>query len=114
MNKRPISPERHYASIAQTLCREPGVTLGTSAKKGFGSSALCINGKIFAMLSSKNDFVVKLPRKRVDLLVAAGSAKRFDPGHGRLMKEWLVVGPRGNEDWLLVAKEAMRFVASKH
>jgi hypothetical protein len=32
---------------------------------------------------------VKLPRERVDELVEAGAGHRFDPGHGRLMKEWV-------------------------
>jgi hypothetical protein len=58
-----------------------GVTLG-SGKKGFGSSALPVNTKIFAMLSFERKFVVKLPKKRVNELVASGSGERFDPGHG--------------------------------
>jgi hypothetical protein len=40
------------------------------------------------MISSKGDFVVKPPKARVDVLVAFSRAERFDPGHGRLMKEW--------------------------
>lgn len=31
--------------------------------------------------------VVKLPRNRVDALVAGGAAERFDAGHGRKVKE---------------------------
>jgi len=52
---------------------------------------------------------VKLPRARVDTLVAAKQGERFDPGHGRLMKEWVVVEP-GAGDWLALAKEARAFV----
>ncbi len=77
--------------------------------KGFGSRALKVNGKIFAMMSSKGQFVVKLPRKRVGELVAAGKGEYFDPGHGRLMKEWLAV-VAGKAQWLELAKEAYRFV----
>jgi TfoX/Sxy family transcriptional regulator of competence genes len=47
----------------------------------FGSSGLKVGGKVFAM-SVKNELVVKLPRERVDELVAAGAGSRFDPGHG--------------------------------
>jgi hypothetical protein len=36
----------------------------------------------------KGRFVAKLPRGRVDELVSGGSGEYFDPGHGRLMKEW--------------------------
>jgi hypothetical protein len=32
--------------------------------------------------------VVKLPKERVDEMVEARKAERFNPGHGRLMKEW--------------------------
>ena len=80
-----------------------------SEGKGFGSGALKVNGKIFAMMSSKDQFVVKLPKQRVDELVASGEGERFDPGHGRIMKEWIVVENR-NADWLELAREAYDFV----
>jgi hypothetical protein len=57
--------------------------------------------------------VVKLPKARVDALVAAGEGRRFDPGHGRLMKEWLSLEPVSELEWLPLAREAMAFVASK-
>lgn len=64
------------------------------------------------MLSSKGRFVVKLPKARVDELVAAATGVHFDPGHGRLMKEWLEM--KGHEQlWLGLAKEAREFVAGK-
>lgn len=79
--------------------------------RGFGSGALKVNGKIFAMMSSKGDFVVKLPKGRVDELVASGRGKRFDPGHGRLMKEWVVAGE--NTRWNELASEAYDFVKAQ-
>ena len=51
-----------------------------------GSEGLKTGGKFFAMVS-KDELVVKLPCERVDELVEAGAGHRFDPGHGRLMKE---------------------------
>ena len=78
--------------------------------KGFGSGALKVNGKIFAMMSSKGDFVVKLSEERVDALIAAGSGTRFNPGHGRLMKEWLVVTP-DHKFWVPLAREARKLLA---
>ena len=54
------------------------------------SSVLNVNGKIFAMCR-KGDLVVKLPKERVDELVAERKGTRFDPGHGRIMKEWIVI-----------------------
>jgi hypothetical protein len=72
------------------------------------SSVLNVNGKIFAMCR-KGKLVVKLPKERVDELVAERKGVRFDPGRGRIMKEWIVIPPR-KEDWLRIAKEAYGFV----
>jgi len=72
------------------------------------SSVLSVKGKIFAMLV-RGRFVAKLPRDRVDDIVAAGFGAHFDPGHGRLMKEWVSVD-RAGPPWLDLAREAHRFV----
>ena len=106
--------EKRFADIVASLRRKPGVTAPSSASAGgrgaFGSSGLKVHNKVFAMVSSRGDFVVKLPRSRVDALVASGDGTRFDPGRGRLMKEWLVVSPTSKIDWLSLAKEALAFV----
>ena len=65
------------------------------------------------MRSSDGAFVVKLPKPRVDALVASGDGKRFDPGHGRLMKEWIAIDPTSDVEWLPLAREALAFVAAK-
>lgn len=105
--------ESRFAGIVASLRNAPGVTAPSgdgSGRKAFGAAGLKINDRVFAMLSSKGEFVVKLPRDRVDTLVASGDGTRFDPGHGRLMKEWLTVSPKSKLDWLQLATEAMRFV----
>ena len=53
----------------------------------FGSEGLKIGGKVFAMLV-KGQLVVKLPALQVQGIVNSNAGKLFDPGHGRLMKEW--------------------------
>jgi hypothetical protein len=90
-----------------SFAKDYQVELG--GKKGFGSGALKVNSKIFAMMSSKDEFVVKLPTGRVDELVASGKGKPFDPGHGRVMKEWVVVRT-GTKNWVELAGEACEFV----
>lgn len=75
----------------------------------FGSMGLKVGGKVFAMLV-KGRLVVKLPKERVEALVASGGGEYFDPGHGRIMKEWVAVEP-GNGDWQSLAREAKHFVA---
>jgi hypothetical protein len=94
-----------FSSIVKAMSKQRGVTFGG---KGFGSSALKADGKIFAMLSSQGEFVVKLSKARVDELVESGVGERFDPGRGRPMKEWLAVdAPK--KRWLALAKEALAF-----
>jgi hypothetical protein len=97
-----------FDTVVASFGDDPDVSQGEG--KGFGSGALKVNGKIFAMMSSMGKFVVKLPKRRVEELVAAGHGERFDPGHGRLMKEWAVVA-LGPEHWAGLAKEARHFVS---
>jgi hypothetical protein len=104
-----IDPARRYAKIVETLLRSREIS--QSAKKGFGFSGLMVGGKLFAILR-KDELLLKLPRPRVDALIASGDGKRFDPGHGRPMKEWVTVKPGSAADWLALAREAMAFVAS--
>jgi hypothetical protein len=103
-----------YAAVVKALAGKGGVTHSEpdDSKRGFGANALKINKKIFAMLASDTRFVVKLPRARVDALVAAGFGERFDPRrNGTAMKEWLVVAAGREAQWLPLAKEAMEFVS---
>lgn len=99
-------------AIAKAFARDTAVSRET--RKGFGSGALKVNGKIFAMVDSKDHFVVKLPKARVDELVNSGVGTFFKPGPGRLMKEWLAMPDEpGDPDWLALAKEARRFVGGR-
>lgn len=111
-----VTPEECFAMIVEELLGNPGVTPpedGARAKKGFGSSGLKVHDKIFAMLV-RGKLVVKLPKSRVDALIASGEGEHFDPRHdGRLMKEWLVLETVSDERWLALAREAMEFVATK-
>ena len=67
------------------------------------------NGKLFVMISSRGQFVVKLPRMRAQELVRLGKGKPFDPGHGRLMKEWVSLDSF-ESSWPELAKEAYEYV----
>jgi hypothetical protein len=95
-----------FALVVSALADDRKVTPPGSGK-GFGSGALKVNGKIFAMMSSKGQFVVKLSEERVKALVADGSGTRFDSGRGRLTKEWLVV-TADHSLWVALAREALR------
>ena len=106
------SPEERYQAVVAALLASSDATFGIAEKKGFGATGLAIGGKLFAMLN-KGQLVVKLPAPRVEAITAAGDGERFDPGHGRLMREWVTVAPESREEWLPLAREAMAFVAAK-
>jgi hypothetical protein len=96
-----------FAPVVHAFAKDQRVSRGG---KGFGSTGLKVNGKLFAFISSKGKFVAKLPKQRVDELVSAGQGEHFDPGHGRLMRQWVAVEP-GQADWVDLAREARRFVS---
>src|SRR6476659_5000687 len=83
-----LPPDPRFVPVIKAFAKDPLVTYGG---KGFGSSGLKVQGKLFAMISSKGQFVVKLPKARVNELVGQGKGVQFDPGHGRLMKEWIAL-----------------------
>ncbi len=105
-NTQAAEIDPRFARVVDAFANDRQVTYGG---KGFGSTGLKVNGKIFAMLSSNRQFVAKLPRARVDELVRLGKGKYFDPGHGRLMKEWVALGG-ATRSWVELAREAHRFV----
>jgi hypothetical protein len=104
------APRDRYVVLTEELLAR-GAESGAS-RKGFGSGGLWVGGKLFVMMVADR-LVLKLPRKRVEELVASGDGERFDPGHGRLMKEWLSLDQASSQPWLPLALEAMEFVGSK-
>lgn len=111
MNQPASAPEERFARVIEELLGQPGVT-PPAERNGFGSSALKIHEKIFAMLV-RGRLVVKLPKARVDALVASGDGERFDANKGKPMKEWLALNAESPAEWLALAREAMAFVGAK-
>jgi TfoX/Sxy family transcriptional regulator of competence genes len=100
------TPEQLWEPLAKAQLVRRGVTSGT----GFGANeGLRVSGKIFAMLV-RGELVVKLPADRVDELVDAGAARRFDAGKGRPMKEWASVPVSASRRWKGLVEEARTFV----
>ena len=101
--------EAEFGRLAAKLSKDPRVDPPEVARgKGFGSKGLKVARKLFAF-HSKGRLVVKLPADRVDALLASGKGERFDPGHGRLMKEWITFDLRAKPLWPRVAREALDF-----
>ena len=95
--------------VALFLDREGVVPPGATA--GFGSSALRVDGRIFAMLV-RGRLVVKLPSARVTSLVESGAGIPFDANKGTPMKEWFSLDPVSNLEWERLADEAYAFVSA--
>lgn len=95
------------APLVKAFASDSDVTFGGT---GFGSSALKVRGKIFAMLTTTGQFVVKLPAERVAALVRLGKGSPLETGGGRLMKEWVVIEGGASRTRLTLAREARDFV----
>jgi TfoX/Sxy family transcriptional regulator of competence genes len=107
-------PEERFTALADEFRASPGVAVpGEQGRRGFGSSALKVNGSIFAMIAGGR-LVVKLPHDRVTALIGSGAGAPFDAGKGRAMKEWLTVTADDEGSWLALAREALDFVGSAH
>ena len=91
-----------FGTVVAALSHEGDVT----TSRMFGSDALKANGKVFAM-NVKGRLVVKLGADRVQELLASGVAAPFEPGHGRVMREWVAVSDRADVDWLDLSREAL-------
>jgi hypothetical protein len=105
-----MKPEGRYAELTHVFLGRPNVT---QEGKGFGSSALKVNRRIFAMLTSRSQFVVKLPSDRVHELITSGQGRPYDAGKGRPMKEWVVIPPDSGLTWTSLAEEALTFVGGE-
>jgi len=100
------TPEARYAALCAGFFSRGEVS--PAEQKGFGASALMMDGRIFAMLT-RGRLVVKLSAARVDVLVTGGWGVRFDANRGRPMKQWLTVDPAHEADWSELAEEALAF-----
>jgi hypothetical protein len=111
-----VNPDERFDNLCRTLLADPAVRREADDgphRTGFGAAALKVDDRIFAMLV-KGWLVVKLPSHRVDTLVTLGDGERYDPGGGRLMREWVTVGPQLAEpQWLALAREARDFVSQR-
>ena len=106
-----MTPEDRFETLIDELLATAGVT-PPSPGGGFGSSALRVNNKIFAMLV-RGRLVVKLPKSRVTELVAAGAGTHFDANKGTPMKEWFNLSAESDLPWSPLAHEALTFVRGK-
>lgn len=106
----PRGQQERFEALVDGLSGIPGV-MPPHGGSGFGRSAIRFEKKIFAMLV-RGRLVLKLPRDRVDALVADGEGVRFDANKGTPMKEWLSLDPESPLPWRPLALEALEFARS--
>ena len=105
-----MTPEQRYEDLIEEFLGEDGV-LPPPGGSGFGRGAIRYRRKIFAMFV-RGQLVLKLPRNRVDQLVAEGHGARFDANKGTPMKEWFSLDPESQMAWPPLAREALGFARS--
>ncbi len=102
-----MTPEDRFDELVAELSAVDGVSPPAGGRR-FGAQALRRDGRIVAMLAN-GCLVVKLPRARVDELVAAGEGVRFDANKGTPMKEWFVLAPDSTRSWPDLTGEALAY-----
>jgi hypothetical protein len=104
--------ERAYAKIVSAFVRDNTVTPPDPSTRGFGRTALRVDGKIFAFLKP-HGLVLKLPAERVAALIASKRGLPFtaNKANKRPMKEWVVVKP--SRAWLALARQAREFTSGR-
>ena len=115
MSPKRLTADASFAALVAALGDMPGVNRPNPAAESarrFGSSALRVHGRIFAMVS-RDRLVLKLPPRRVAEQIGSGAGNTYDAGKGRPMKEWVSLEPARQDSWLELASEALDFVGSK-
>jgi hypothetical protein len=103
-----MTPDERFHALVDEMVGVDGVA-PPGGGGGFGSQALRVHNRIFAMLVRER-LVVKLPKARVEALVATDEGVRFDANKGTPMKEWFSLAPESSLVWKNLAREALEFV----
>ena len=61
--------------------------------------SLKIRKKMFAMFN-KERFILKLPQSRVTELINSEQGLPYDPGNGKIMKEWVIIPEKLEDKWI--------------
>ena len=75
-----------------------------------GGRCARVAGEFLALVDYKNSgLVVKLPRTRVEALIAEGVGQPFAPA-GKVFKEWVSIPQRNRRRWRALLLEGVAFV----
>ncbi len=97
-----------FWDAAEPALQSPGVATGTM----MGFPCLRAQGVFFASAErGTGDLIVKLPRARVEALIANSEAVPFAP-NGRTFRQWARVPERDAKRWSQLIDEALAFARS--
>jgi hypothetical protein len=90
-----------YASVKAHFEDVAGVTVNA----GRGAQGLKVGKKMFAMFS-KGDLLLKMPPEQVDALIAAERGLPYDPGNGKVMKNYVLIPAARQSSWIELCEAA--------
>jgi len=100
--------ERFWQLADELQAEDDRVVLGQI----MSSKCLRVGKEFLALYDSKRGgLVVKLPRPRVEDLIASGTGESFAPA-GRVFKEWVLLADDQRRRWKRLLRDGIEFVAS--
>jgi hypothetical protein len=100
--------EKLFWSLAEELQRADDRVVEGSIMNG---RCLRVGKEFLALVDYKGSgLVVKLPKERVDALIASGVGRSFAPA-GRVFKEWLSVPKTDRRRWRELLREGIAFAS---
>ena len=101
--------EVFWALVDELRLDDPRIEDGTI----MGGRCARVAGEFLALVDFKGSgLVVKLPRSRVEELIATGVGQPFAPA-GRVFGEWVSVPRRDRRRWRALLQEGVAFVAPR-
>ena len=95
--------------IDELRFKDPRIDEGTI----MGGRCARVEGEFLALVNFKGSgMVVKLPRTRVDMLIAEGIGRPFAPA-GKVFREWVSIPQRDRRRWRSLLREGIVFVAPR-
>lgn len=95
--------------IDELQLEDPRVEEGTI----MGGRCARVAGEFLALVSFQGSgLVVKLPRERVEQLIAQGVGEPFAPA-GKVFREWVSIPRRDRRRWRALLREGIGFVAPR-
>ena len=101
--------EVFWELIDELRVQDPRIEEGTI----MGGRCARVAGEFLALVDFKDSgMVVKLPRARVDELIAQGAGRSFAPA-GKVFREWVSIPRRDRRRWRSLLREGVAFVAPR-